>query len=98
MEDTTMRKSLRHLLLTAAGITALFAGIASNTFASSASEDPCIDCEDQFWLCGGWQDDYCVNRYYRCLALNGCPRPPEAAGNSAGQGAVRGRETPGGVG
>lgn len=93
-----MRTSLRHLLLTAAGITALFAGIASNTFASSTSEDPCSECENQFWLCGGWQDDYCANRYLRCLARYGCPNPLEAAGNNPGQNMLRGRETPGGVG
>jgi len=89
-----MRQSLRHLLLTAAGISALFAGIASNTLASTASEYACNECEHQFWLCGGWQDDYCVNRYYRCLALNGCPPPPEGVRSDT----LRGREEPGAIG
>lgn len=41
---------------------------------SRASEgDPCEECDSQFWACGGWQNDYCVLQFSRCLNRNGCP-------------------------
>lgn len=89
-----MRKSLRHQLLTAAGIAALSAGIASNTLASPASEEPCNHCEDRFHECGGWHNDDCRQDDDHCLAINGCRMPAAAPG----AGISRGRLEPGAIG
>ena len=43
------------------------------TDSRASQDDPCELCESQFYFCGGWQNDYCVNQYARCLYRNGCP-------------------------
>lgn len=42
-------------------------------FNVAASIDPCQTCDEEFWSCGGWQNDYCVLKYETCLRRNGCP-------------------------
>jgi hypothetical protein len=53
----------------AAATFVLMAGIGS-AFATS---DACIACDNAFWQCGGYQNDYCTMHFERCLRRNGCP-------------------------
>ena len=58
-------------MLVLVGLTFAFGYQPSDSRASG--DDPCDACELQFFICGGWQNDYCVNQYIRCLYRNGCP-------------------------
>ncbi len=58
-------------MLAIVGLTLAF-GYQPND-SRAAGDDPCDVCELQFFTCGGWQNDYCVNQYTRCLYRNGCP-------------------------
>lgn len=58
-------------MLALVGLTLVFGYQPSDSRASG--ENPCADCEAQFWACGAWQNDNCVMQYSRCLYRNGCP-------------------------
>jgi len=52
---------------------AVFAATVGISSAVTASGDPCVDCYNAWWECGGGQNDMCTLRYERCLYNNGCP-------------------------
>lgn len=67
-------------MLAIVGLTLIFAYQPSDSLASG--DDPCGLCEHQFFVCGGWQNDNCVNQYLRCLYKNGCPTIEPVRGES----------------
>ncbi len=63
--------ALTFKMLAIVGLSVVFGYQPSDSRASEG--DPCEACDSQFWACGGWQNDYCVKQFARCLDRNGCP-------------------------